>query len=317
MAINVLTQKRRKNAKLLKKKSGIFSGDYDLYLMLIPMMVLLLLFAYKPLVSMVIAFKDYSPFKGVWESEWVGFQYFSEFFSSPFAWRVIRNTLIISGSMLLFSFPVPIILALLLNEIRNERYRKLVQTISYIPHFISIVVVCSMVTSFLSPTSGVVNAVLKAFGLDPIYFLSDPKLFVPIYVLVNIWMTMGYNSIVYIAALSGIPDDLYEAARVDGANKWQQVLHVTLPGLMPTIMVMLLVQLGNILNLGYEMIILLYNPGTYETADIINTYVYRSGILEGRYDYATAVGLLNSVVSFILVVAANKFSRKVTETSLW
>lgn len=291
--------------------------DFDLYLMLCPMMLLILVFSYKPLTSLVIAFKDYSPYKGIWESEWVGLEYFYEFFHSAFAWRTIRNTVTISLSMLIFGFPAPIILALLLNEIKKAKFRKLVQTVSYIPHFISLVVVCSMVTSFLSPTSGIVNAVLKSLGFEPVYFLSKPELFVPIYVIVNIWQTIGYNSIVYIAALTSIPDDLYEAAKVDGANRLQQALHITLPGLLPTIMVMLLVQLGSILDVGYEMIILLYNPSIYETADVINTYVYRSGILEGRYDYATAIGLLNSVISFILVILANKVSKKITETSLW
>lgn len=291
--------------------------DFDLYLMLCPMMLLILVFSYKPLTSLIIAFKDYSPYKGIWESDWVGLEYFYEFFNSAFAWRTIRNTVTISLSMLVFGFPAPIILALLLNEIKNVKFRKLVQTVSYIPHFISLVVVCSMVTSFLSPTSGIVNAILKSLGLEPIYFLSKPELFVPIYVIVNVWQTIGYNSIVYIAALTSIPDDLYEAAKVDGANRLQQALHITLPGLLPTIMVMLLVQLGSILDVGYEMIILLYNPSIYETADVINTYVYRSGILEGRYDYATAIGLLNSVISFILVILANKVSKKITETSLW
>lgn len=291
--------------------------DADLYLMLAPMLVLIFLFSYKPLSGLVIAFKDYSPYKGVWESEWVGLEYFREFFNSPFAWRTIRNTVTISLSMLLFSFPAPILFALLLNEVRREKFKKLVQTVSYIPHFISLVVVCSMVTNFLSPTTGIVNTVLESLGMESVYFLSDPKFFVPIYVIVNIWMTLGYNSIVYIAALTSISDDLYEAAKVDGASRFQQILHVTLPGLLPTIMVMLLVQLGSILDVGYEMIILLYNPGIYETADVINTYVYRTGLLEGRYDYATAIGLLNSVISFVFVVAANKFSKKMTETSLW
>ena len=291
--------------------------DFDLYLMLCPMLLLIFVFAYKPLTSLVIAFKDYSPYKGIWESKWVGLEYFYEFFKGAFAWRTIRNTIVISISMLVFGFPAPIILALLLNEVRNSKFRKLVQTVSYIPHFISLVVVCSMVTSFLSPTSGIVNVILNSLGIDSVYFLSEPKLFVPIYVIVNIWQTIGYNSIVYIAAPTSIPEDLYEAARVDGANKLQQAIHITLPGLLPTIMVMLLVQLGSILDVGYEMIILLYNPSIYETADVINTYVYRSGILEGRYDYATAIGLLNSVISFILVIAANKLSKKITETSLW
>jgi len=291
--------------------------DVDLYLMLLPMMLLILVFSYKPLTGLIIAFKDYSPYKGIAASPWVGFQYFKEFFTGAFSLRTIRNTIVISLSMLVFGFPAPILLALLLNEVRNARFKKLVQTVSYTPHFISVVVVCSMVTSFLSPTSGIVNTVLKNLGQDPVYFLSEPKYFVPIYVIVNIWKTIGYNSIVYIAALTSIPEHLYEAAKVDGANKLQQALHVTLPGLLPTIMVMLLVQLGSILDVGYEMIILLYNPGIYETADVINTYVYRAGILEGRYDYATAIGLLNSVISFVLVISANRISKKLTETSLW
>lgn len=295
----------------------MIESNYDLYLMLIPMLLVFYLFSYRPMTGLLIAFKDYSPFRGVWESEWVGLQYFKEFFASAFAGRVIRNTLMISFSLLIFGFPAPILLALLLNEVKNERFRKLVQTVSYIPHFISIVVICSMATNFLAPTTGIVNLILKKLGFESVYFLADPKLFLPIYVIVEIWRTMGYNSIVYIAGLTSIPQDLYEAAEVDGAGRLQKILHVTIPGLLPTIMVMLLVQLGNILNVGYEMIILLYNPSIYETADIINTYVYRSGIMEGRYDYATAIGLLNSVVSLIMVVGANRISKKLTETSLW
>ncbi|MCI8622902.1 MAG: sugar ABC transporter permease [Provencibacterium sp.] len=303
------------------KRRGSFGkylrNEYDLYLMLVPMLLFYLLFAYKPMTGLLIAFKDYSPFKGIWDSKWVGFQYFTEFFTGPYAWRVIRNTLTISLSTLVFGFPAPILLAVLLNELRARKFQKAVQTISYIPHFISTVVVCSMLTSFLSPTSGVVNAILQFFGREPVYFLSKPEMFVPIYLLMNIWKNTGYGSIVYIAALTSISEDLYEAARVDGAGRWKQFLHITLPGLLPTIVVMLLVQLGGILNVGYEAIILLYNPGVYETADVINSYVYRSGIVEGRYDYATAVGLFNSVVALVLVLIANKVSNRLTETGLW
>lgn len=302
------------------KKTGLLKymrNEYDLYLMIIPMIVFYLLFSYKPMASLIIAFKDYSPFLGPWKSEWIGLDHFKEFFASPYAPRTIRNTLVISIATLLFTFPAPIILALLLNEVGNTRFKKWAQTITYIPHFISIVVICGMVNSFLSPTSGVVNKLIEFFGGDPVYFMSKPELFVPIYILTNIWRNTGYSSIVYIAALTAIPNDLYEAASVDGAGRWKQMLHVTLPGIVPTIVVMLLVQLGKILNVGYEIIILLYNPGTYETADVINTYVYRTGILEGRYDYATAIGLLNSVVTLILVLGANKLSRKLTETGLW
>lgn len=301
----------------LKRGIQYLVREYDLYLMLIPMLLFYILFAYKPMTGLVIAFKDYSPFKGVWDSPWVGFQYFEEFFTSQFAWRVIRNTLTISLTSLVFGFPAPIILAVLLNELRSRKFQKVVQTVTYVPHFISVVVVCGILVNFLSPTSGVVNAILKACGHDPVYFLATPAYFVPIYTLMNIWKSTGYGSIVYIAALTSISEDLYEAAQVDGAGRWKQFLHVTLPGLMPTIVIMLLIQLGGILNVGYESIILLYNPGIYETADVINSYVYRTGIVEGRYDYATAVGLFNSVVALILVLGANKLSNKLTDTGLW
>lgn len=306
--------------RMNKKQRQVFKymrNEYDLYLMLAPMVLFYLIFAYKPMMSLIIAFKDYSPFVGVWESDWVGLQHFKDFFSSPYAFRTIRNTLVISISTLLFTFPMPILLALLLNEVRRDKFRKLVQTVSYIPHFISVVVICGMLTSFLSPSSGVINTMIEFFGGEPIYFLAEEKFFVPIYILMNIWRNTGYSSIVYIAALTSISEDLYEAARVDGASRWKQLLHITIPGLVPTIVVMLLVQLGKILNVGYETIILLYNPGTYETADVINTFVYRTGILEGRYDYATAIGLFNSVVALILVLSANKLSNKLTETGLW
>ena len=317
---NTKERKKLGKRKRKKEKSGILKhipNEYDLYLMLIPMLLFYLIFSYKPMMSLIIAFKDYSPFLGPWESEWVGLEHFKTFLTSPYAFRTIRNTLMISFATLLFSFPAPIILALIINEVRNARFKKLVQTVTYIPHFISIVVICGMVNSFLSPTSGVINKLIEFFGGDSVYFMSKPELFIPIYILTNIWRNTGYNAIVYIAALTAIPDDLYEAARVDGAGRWKQLCHVTLPGIIPTIVVMLLVQLGKILNVGYEMIILLYNPSTYETADVINTYVYRTGILEGRYDYATAIGLLNSVVALILVLAANRLSRKLTETGLW
>lgn len=319
----ILTMKlspQQGTAQPAKKRSrlGIYMrNEYDLYLMLIPMLLFYMLFAYKPLSGLLIAFQDYSPFKGIAGSSFVGLSHFREFFASPYAWRVIRNTLTISVATLVFGFPAPVILALLLNELRAKGFKKAVQTISYIPHFISVVVVCGMITSFLAPTSGIVNTVLEGFGIDPIYFMSIPKYFVPIYLIMNIWKSTGYNSIVYISALTSIPEELYEASRVDGAGRWRQFLNITLPGLLPTIVIMLLIQLGGILNVGYEAIILLYNPSIYETADVINSYVYRVGILEGRYDYATAVGLFNSVVAMVLVLCANKVSRKFTDSGLW
>ena len=251
------------------------------------------------------------------DSPWVGFQHFTDFFTSPYAFRVIKNTLVISCTSLVFGFPMPIILALLLNELRAKKFKKLVQTVSYIPHFISVVVICGLVINFLSPSAGVINKMIEACGGDPIYFMSKPQYFVPVYTIMNIWKSTGYGAIIYISALTAIPETLYEAATVDGAGRWKQMIHVTLPSLMPTIVVMLLINLGNILNVGYESIILLYSPVLYETADVISTFIYRVGLAEGRYDYATAIGLINSAVAFILVISANKISNKLTNTGLW
>ncbi|MFI3226174.1 MAG: ABC transporter permease subunit [Clostridia bacterium] len=315
VANNATTSGKTQFTKLQKLKRKY--ANFDLYLMLVPMLLLVFLFSYRPLSGLLIAFKDYSPRIGIWDSPWVGFEYFIEYFNGAHFSRTVINTLVISFGTLIFGFPAPIILALLLNEVSSVKFRRLVQTVSYIPHFVSMVVVCSMVTTFLSPTTGVVNSILNLLGKESVFFLADVDLFVPIYLLVNIWKTTGYSSIVYIASLTSIPEDLYEAARIDGANRWKQTWHVTLPGLLPTIVVMLLVQLGSILEIGYEMIILLYSPAVYESADVITTYSYRTGILEGRYDYATAIGLCNSFVSFIIVIAANMTSRRLTETSLW
>lgn len=299
------------------KKTKVAIGNLPLYLMMGPMILFFLLISYKPMGGLVVAFKYYSPFKGIWGSEWVGLRYFREFFTGPYALRVIRNTFTISLASLGVGFPMPILLALLLNELRAPRLKKLVQTMSYVPHFISTVVVCGMVVNFLSPTTGVVNAVLRWLGANPVYFLSIPAFFMPIYVAMDVWKGSGYNSIVYMATLSSISAELYEAATIDGAGRWKQLRFITLPALVPTIVIMLLVRLGGILNVGYEAIILLYNPGIYETADVISTFVYRVGISEGRYDYATAIGLFNSVVALILVLMANRLSNKMTATGLW
>lgn len=292
-------------------------NHYALYLMMLPMLAFFLLFLYKPMPGLVIAFMKFSPFKGIDGSPWIGLTHFQEFFTSPYAFRVIRNTLMVSGASLLFGFPMPILFALLLNELRAERFKRLVQTVSYVPHFISVVVICGLVVNFLSPTVGIINQMLASFGHEPVYYLSKPELFVPIYTLMNIWKSTGYAAIIYIAALTSIAAELYEAATVDGAGRWKQLVHITLPSLLPTIVIMLLISLGNILNVGYESIILLYNPGIYETADVISTYIYRTGIAEGRYDYATAIGLVNAAVAFLLVVSANRLSNRLTHTGLW
>lgn len=312
-----LTKAAPKGSRRSRKLGKYLRNNYSLYLMMLPMLLFFLIFSYRPMPGLIIAFKDFSPFKGIWDSPWIGFDHFVEFFTGPYAFRVIKNTLVISITSLLFGFPAPIILALLLNELRAKKFQKLVQTISYVPHFISVVVICGLVVNFLSPSSGVVNNMIRLFGGDPVYFLSKPEWFVPIYTIMNIWKSTGYGAIIYISALTSISEDLYEAATVDGAGRWKQLLYVTLPSLLPTIMVMLLINLGNILNVGYESIILLYNPSIYETSDVISTYIYRTGLSEGRYDYATAIGLVNSVVAFLLVISANKLSNKLTQTGLW
>lgn len=303
--------------KKLKRAGVIVRNHYMLYLMLLPMLAFFIIFLYKPMGGLVIAFKNFSPFKGIEASPWVGFAHFKEFFTGPYCIRVIKNTLVISLTSLVFGFPAPIILALLLNELRVKKFKTMVQTVSYIPHFISTVVICGLVLNFLSPSTGIVNRIIEMFGGDPIYFLAKPQYFVPIYTIMNIWKSTGYGAIIYISALTSIPEMLYEAATVDGAGRWKQMVYITFPSLLPTIVIMLLINLGNILNVGYESIILLYNPVIYETADVISTFIYRSGLAEGRYDYATAVGLVNSVVAFVLVVSANKISHRLADTGLW
>lgn len=291
--------------------------DWMLYLLLLPMVVWYLLFLYKPMYGLQIAFKNFSLFRGIEGSDWVGLANFKEFIGSPYFWRNLKNTFLISFYSLIIGFPIPIILALMFNELRHAGFKKFVQTVTYLPHFISIVVVAGIVTNFLAPSSGVINVILDKMGFDKIYFLTRPEWFRTIFIGSNIWKEAGFGSIVYLAALSGINPSLYEASRIDGANRWQQIRHITLPGILPTIVIMLVIRIGKLLEVGYEMIILLYQPSTYETADVLSTYIYRVGIQGARYDMATAVGLFNAVIAFTLVFTANKISRKLTETSLW
>lgn len=304
----------RKSFKDRLKRDLKMNGG--LYLIFIPVLMYFVLFRYLPMGGLIIAFEDYRPMKGILGSDFVGFKHFMEFFSSPYFWRLLKNTLWISISNLIFAFPAPIILALLLNELSSKRFQKGIQLVAYLPHFISIIVVCGLISKFTSD-NGVINSFLSLFGFEKTSLLNVPKYFVPVYVVSGIWTDMGWSSIIYFAALTGIDQSLYEAAVVEGANRWQQTIHITLPGILSTIIIMLILQIGNLLNLGYEKIILLYNPITYETADVISTYVYRKGILEGSFSFSTAVGLFNSVVSFILLIGANTISRKIGEGSLW
>lgn len=287
-----------------------------LYLMVLPVIAFYILFHYAPMYGAIIAFKNYEPHFGIIGSPWVGLKHFFDFFRSPYFARVIKNTLTISISELVFSFPAPIILAILINEVRNKSFKRMVQTITYMPHFISIIIICSMITVFTAD-DGIINDFIAALGGQRVTMLMEPKLFVPVYVASGIWQHMGWNSIIYLAALSAIDSHLYEAAKIDGAGRFKQMLHVTLPGIMPTIIILLILRMGTIFSIGYEKIILLYNPLTYESADVISSYVYRKGIQEFNWSFSTAVGLFNSVINFLFIVTSNKLSRTIGETSLW
>lgn len=311
-------QTGQKNGKrYLQRLLKDIHRDKLLYLLLIPFVAWFLVFKYIPMGGIQIAFKDFSLFKGIRGSDWVGLEHVMEFIGSEYFLRVFRNTVIISLYGLIICFPAQIILAIMISEVGSVKYKKTVQTLTYLPHAVSAVVVAGIVTNLLAPGSGLVNVILERLGFEKIYFLTNPNYFRGIFTTMNLWKETGFGSIVFIAAIAGIDTQLYEAARIDGAGKLKQIFHVTLPGILPTIVVMFIMKIGNLLNVGYESIILLYQPATYETADVISTYVYRSGLIDGRYDFATAVGLFNSIVALVLVVSANKLSSKLTESSLW
>lgn len=306
----------------MKKDSGLSVLGRDLirnryiYLMLIPVIVYYAIFHYGPMYGLLIAFKNYGLADGVWGSPWVGFAHFQSFFENHFFWRLLRNTLLINLYELLFAFPAPIILALLLNELRMKLFKRVVQTISYLPHFISIVVVVGMLVDFVA-RDGLINNILGMFGIEPISFLQEPGWFRTLYISSGVWQGIGWGSIIYLAAMSTIDPSLYDAARIDGAGRWKQTLNVTIPGIMPTIVILLILNIGSMMSVGSEKIILMYNPLTYETADVISTYVYRKGILGADFGYSAAVGLFNSIISFILLILANTISKKVSEHKLW
>ncbi len=293
-----------------------FKKNKMLYLLSLSGVAYYLVFKYIPMYGALIAFKEFSPTKGILGSPWVGFKHFMNFFESHYFWRILRNTVMINVYELIFAFPAPIILALLLNEVRKTMFKRMVQTVTYLPHFVSLVVICGMLVDF-SSKDGLLNSILGWFGAEPQNLLLNPDLFRTIYIGSGIWQGIGWGSIIYLAALTAIDPQLYDAATVDGANRWKQMVHVTLPGIMPTIVILLILQIGGMMNVGFEKIILLYNAQTYETADVISSFVYRRGILEANYSHSTAVGLFNAVINFALLILANRISRKVSETSLW
>jgi putative aldouronate transport system permease protein len=279
-----------------------------------------ILFKWVPVLGNVLAFRRYRPLTGPYGVSWVGIRYFKQFLSQPQFWNAFRNTLILAALNLLVNFPLPILFALLLNEMRKSRFKSLVQTVSFMPRFISTIVVISILTQLLSPSGGLITRLMKVcFGTPPVYYMNEPEYFRALYILTDAWQYTGWTAIVYLAAIAGIPDDLYEAARIDGANRFQQVLHVTIPSILPTIMVMLILKIGNLLSLGFEKVLLMYTPANSSVSDIIDTYVYRVGLQSNanQYSYATAIGLFSGVIGLILVSSANFLSRILTGESLY
>ncbi|MEX2105154.1 MAG: ABC transporter permease subunit [Bacilli bacterium] len=294
-----------------------FKRNKTIYLMLLPVVLYYIIFQYGPMYGIQIAFKDYSPGKGFMGSSWVGFKHFEEFFGSFYFWRLLSNTLLLSLYSLLFFFPAGIILALLLNELKSNKFKRWVQTITYMPHFVSIVVIVGIMFDFLS-RDGLVNEILIVpFGIEPIPFMREAGWFRTIFIGSDIWQNVGWSSIIYLAAISAIDPSLYEAAKMDGANRWKQTIHITIPCILPTVTILLILFIGHFMSVGVEKILLMYNPIVYETADVIQTYVYRKGILEANFSYSAAVGLFNAFISFALLIIAISIARKTGEGKLW
>lgn len=304
----------------MKKKKSFWKRCAEhkaLILMSLPGVISVFIFSYIPMYGIVIAFQDYNPIDGMFAMDnWVGLKYFEQFINNPYLFRLIRNTLLLGLYTLLWSFPAPIIFALLLDQLTSAKFKKCVQTISYMPYFISTVVVVGLVKNFCG-IDGVINFIRGLFGADPISFMTDPAYFRTIFIASGIWQGLGWGAIVYLAALSNVEPQLHEAATLDGANRWQRIRYVSWPAILPTVTVMLILESGKIISSDFSKVLLLYNESTYETADIIGTYVYREGILGGRFEYTTAIGLLTSLIAFVLLMVSNFISKKVSDNSLW
>lgn len=301
--------------KAIKKSS--FQKDWQLYLMCLVPVTYFIVFHYIPMYGVQIAFKDFYASKGIWGSEWAGLKYFTRFFQSYQFGPLIKNTLMLSFMQIAFGFPIPIFLAILLNQMKNSKARKFVQTVTYCPHFISIVVLTGMMYIFLSPRTGLINNLITALGGESKFFLGDPKWFRPVFVLSGIWQNAGWSAIIYIAALAGIGTDLYEAARIDGASKWQLVRHIDLPGILPTATMMLILEMGKIMNIGFQKAYLMQNGLNISASEIIPTYIYKIGLIDAQYSYSAAISLFNNLINIILLVTVNKIAQKTSENSLW
>jgi len=303
-------------ASVLRRLKKDISQHRYIYLLFLPVLAYYIVFCYVPMGGIIIAFKNYVPSKGIIGSNWIGFKYVLDFFHDMYFTRLMANTFLLNVYDIIVGFPAPIILALLLNELRNRYFKNGIQTILYMPYFISLIVLCGMIVDFCR-TDGVINGILSAFGFHPTNLLANPALFKPIFIISNLWQYAGWSSIIYIAALAGVSQELYDAAYADGCGRFRRIWHVTIPCILPTIIIMLILRLGNIMTVGYEKVILLYNPLTYETADVISSYVYRRGIMEANYSYAAAVGLFNAVINLFFLWFANWLSRRTTGESLW
>ena len=303
----------------VKKQSfkAYMKGHYGLYLLLLPAILYTAVFLYIPMYGVLMAFQDYSPVKGIIGSNFVGLKHFKKFFSTYMAKQIISNTVILSGYSLLASFPFPVILALMLNYCVNRRFGKIVQTVTYMPYFISVMVLVGMMNIFFSTNYGVVNTVLQAVGIEPFSFMSSEKSFRHMYVWSGIWQGMGYSSVIYFAALSGIDPTLYEAAELDGASKLQRIRYIDLPSIMPTVIIMLIMSAGNLMSIGFEKAYLMQNDRNSGVSEIIATYVYKVGLIDARYSFSAAINLFNSAINFVILIVINKISRKLSDTSLW
>lgn len=291
--------------------------NWDLYVLIVPVIVYYIMFHYVPMYGVQIAFKNFIASKGITDSPWVGFKHFERFFNSYYFERLILNTLEIGLYELIVGFPIPILLALMINEVRSKYFRKTVQTVTYAPHFLSTVVLVGMLFIFLDPQSGFINMLIRMFGGEPVSFLTEPAWFKTLYVFSGVWQQMGWSSIIYLAALTAIDPQLHEAARVDGASRWQRIWHINLPGIMPTITILLILNMGSLLSVGFEKVYLMQNSLNMAASDVIATHVYRKGIVDGQYSYSAAVGLFNNVINFMLLIVVNRVARKMNDTSLW
>jgi putative aldouronate transport system permease protein len=304
------------NVKKRTKILTVIKKDWQLYALLVLPIIYLLVFKYLPMLGNIIAFRRFIPGGSIFGEEWVGIQYIQMFINDPTFWHVFRNTLTISSLTLLFCFPAPIIFALLLNELTSKKFKKFVQTVSYLPHFLSMVIIAGMVLQ-ITAGNGPINGLITALGGKSIFFIQEADWFRAIYVSSEMWQGMGWGAILYLAALTNIDESLYEAAKIDGANRWKQTIHITIPGILPTIVTLLVLNIGSLMAVGFEKVLLLYNPLNYETADVISTYLYRIGLESSNFSYATAIGLFEALIGLTLVLSANAISRKLTDSSLW